>query len=123
MFREPTLLVILLGIGLLSTSCRSREHVTRSVLMDGAVVVELKRTEESGSNDCLTFQFHEKGTYEISFLIVPGGGAHRWDYLPERFTKTIEVVPTEVVLEQYILPDFLRVRVKREGKTKFCDFY
>jgi len=122
MIRELSLFVcLILGIAVL-VGCGSREYFAKSSYFDGAAIVEYKQNRVHGSNNYLTFRFYEKGTYEIAFSITPGKRGRGQDKIPQNITKTIEVAPREIVVEQYILPDFLRVTITKDGKSESHDF-
>jgi hypothetical protein len=107
--------VVLLG------AC-SREYFSKGSYFDGAVIVEYKQSSSRGSADYLTFRFYEKGTYQVTFSITPGKGGRGQDKIPQNFTRTFDEAPREVLVKQYILPDFLRVTITKEGKTEINDF-
>jgi len=99
----------------------AREYFSKESYFNSAVIIEYKQTTARGQNDYLTFRFYEKGIYEISFSITPGKRDSP-KHLPKGFTKVIEAVPREFVIKQYILPDFLRVTIARNGKSESHDF-
>ena len=114
MLRKPWLFAgLILGIALLA-GC-TREYFAKGSYFDGAVIAEYKQSTARGTNDYLAFRFYEKGTYEISFSITPGKGGRGQDKVPQNFTKTIEVAPREIVVAQYVLPDFLRITITKNG--------
>lgn len=122
MLRKLSLFVgLVIGVALLA-GCKHRQYFAEGSYFDGAVIAEYKQSRARGSNDYLTFRFYEKGTYEISFSITPDKGGRGQDKIPQNFTKTIEVAPREIVVEQYILPDFLRITITKDGKSESHDF-
>lgn len=102
--------------------CGHREYFSKSSYFDGDVVVEYKQSRSRETNDYLTFRFYEKGAYKISFSITPGERGRGKDNVPKNFTKTIDSPPREIVIEQYVLPDFLRVTIDKNGKSESHDF-
>jgi len=122
MFRKPSLFAcLILGFAFL-VGCGSGEFFAKGSYFDGAAIVEYKQSRERGRNDYLTFRFYEKGTYAISFSITPDKYGRGQDKIPQNFTKTIEVAPREIVVEQYVLPDFLRVTITKDEKSESHDF-
>lgn len=115
-------LLVWLVLSIAVAGCRSKEYFTKGSYFDGAVIAEYKRSTAIGTNDYLTFRFYEKGTYEISFLITSGKGGHGQDNVLQDFTKVIEVVPHEIFIEQYILPDSLQIRITKDGKSESHNF-
>ncbi|MDO8537032.1 MAG: hypothetical protein Q7R94_02190 [bacterium] len=114
---------LILGIALLASCGRSpSEYFSKGSYFDGAVIAEYKQNTAHGTNDYLTFRFYEKGTYKISFSITPDKGDRHRDKIPQNFTETIEVAPREIIVEQYILPDFLRITITKDGKSESRDF-
>jgi len=101
--------------------CYEKEYFSKSSYFDGAVIVEYN-TRAKGISAYLTFRFYEKGTYEVSFSITPDKRGRHRDKIPQNFTKTIEVAPREIVIKQYILPDFLRVTIVKDGESESHDF-
>ncbi len=101
----------------LLTGCHAHySHI--SSYLDGAVVVMYQN--EGGHNDFLDFRFYEPGVYAVSFSIVPGDDGHR--SLPVNFTKIIETAPREIIVEQWKLPDYLRVTISKDDRTESHDF-
>jgi hypothetical protein len=111
---------LILGIALLA-GC-TREYFAKSSYFDGAVITEYKQSTARGTNDYLTFRFYEKGTYEIAFSITPGKRGRGEDKIPQNITKVIVSPPLEIVIEQYVLPDFLRITITKDSKSESHDF-
>jgi len=113
----------MLLIGMVAIAgCQPPEYFSKSSYFDGAVIVEYKQSRMRGTNDYLTFRFYEKGNYDISFSTTHRGGCFGENRIPQNFTKTIEVPPREIVVEQYILPNFLQITITRNGKSESHDF-
>ena len=122
MLRKLSLFVgLVVGIALLA-GCEPRQYFAKGSYFDGAVIAEYKQSRAREMQDYLTFRFYEKGTYEISFSITPNKGGRGQDKIPQNFTKIIELAPREIVVEQYVLPDFLRITITKEGKSESHDF-
>jgi hypothetical protein len=98
-----------------------RGYFAKNSYFNGAVIVEYEQNTMHGTEDYLTFHFKEKGTYEISFSITPGGGSDQKN-VPNNITKVIEATPHEFVIEQYILPSYLRIMITKDGKSESHDF-
>lgn len=118
--RKVVFLLILVGC-LFLIGCGGTYH-SKASYFDGTVAVEYDQTRVANHNDYLTFRFYEEGTYEISFSITPETSIRGQEYLPEDFEITVADAPREVVKEQYILPDFLRIIITRDGESETHDF-
>lgn len=115
--------VVLVCVVLLGACTRTRrEYFSKSSYFDGGVIVEYKQSRARGSDDYLTFRFYEKGTYQVIFSITPGKGVWGQDNIPQNFTCIIHRAPREVLVKQYVLPDFLRVTITKDGETELNDF-
>ncbi len=123
MFQKLSLFVGIILVATIFVGCGQREYFAKGSYFDGAVIAEYKQNGTPGTNDYLTFRFYEKGTYEISFSIVPGKGGNHQDKLPQNIKKIIEVTPREIIIEQYVLPDFLRITIVKDGKSESHDFF
>lgn len=121
--RKVVFLLVLGCLFLLLIGCGgTAEYLSKASYFDGTVAVEYEQTRITSHNDYLTFRFYEEGTYEISFSITPERSTRGQEYLPQDFEITIDDVPREVVKEQYILPDFLRITITRNGESETHDF-
>lgn len=122
-------LVVVAAIGL--TGCDSRpsephapeQFNTRAGYFDGSVAVEYRQVRRSRSNDFVSVTFYAPGTYQVSFSTPPGSSSGKSSYMPKDFTIQIGNTPREIVINQYLIPDFLRVTVTKDGGTgEFHDF-
>lgn len=121
MFLRKIIPLLAVAIILLS-GCGTVEFFSKSSYFDGDVVLEYKQTRSRDHNDYVTFRFYQQGTYQITFSITPGKSDRDKEYLPKDFTKAIQQVPREIVVEQYVLPNFLRVTITRDGVSESHDF-
>ena len=98
----------------------------KQTFLDGALLVEYNQRESRHSGpDSLTMTFHDEGTYHFVFTETPGKSARSGrgaDKLPKDFKTTVNRVPREQIFSQWILPDFLRIAVTRDGVTEHRDF-
>lgn len=96
---------------------------TRAGYFDGSVAVEYRQVRRSRSNDFVSVTFYAPGTYQVSFSTPPGSSSGKSSYMPKDFTIQIGNTPREIVINQYLIPDFLRVTVTKDGGTgEFHDF-
>lgn len=108
---------LIIGLALLASGCVRFDSV--STYFNGTVVVEYKQVAGT-SDDYLTFRFYEPGIYEIYFSTPPEKIATH--QLPNDFRQVIETVPREFVVSQHVLPNYLRVTIKKDNQTEFHDF-
>jgi len=115
------LLGLLLLVAVFLAACSGREYHSAASYFDGVVAVEYNQNLPSSSDDYLTFRFYEEGTYAISFSVTPDKSDRRGD-LPEDFVFEAASVPREIVVEEYLLADFLRVTITWNGQSEHHDF-
>jgi hypothetical protein len=83
----------------------------------GKVLVQYQGTDVRGENDSLTFTFNQPGEYRVDFSYTPG--QEKFGSLPANFTI---VGPLSKVIQQEVLPNYLRVSITYEGQVEFHDF-
>lgn len=114
-------LLVVTAIGL--TGCDSspsaprapEQFNTRAGYFDGSVAVEYRQVRRSRTNDFVSVTFYAPGTYQVSFSTPPGSSSAKASYMPKDFTIQIGNSPREIVINQYLIPDFLRVTVTKDG--------
>lgn len=108
---------IALLIGLLFSISGCREYQSNASYFDGQVLVEYHQTKSRGSDDSVTLSFYGAGFYQVAFSSTPGKNDKNAQYMPKDFNTTVLLSPRVHVINQYILPDFLRITIKRNGMT------
>lgn len=118
MSKTITLILALAAIVVLSGCVR--EYHSESSYFNGAVAVEYKQTKTGNSDDYMTFRFYGSGIYEVNFSDPHGENLTRG--LPKDFKQEIGAEPREIIVKQHVLPDFIRVTIKKDNQTEFHDF-
>ncbi|MFA6096185.1 MAG: hypothetical protein WC788_00990 [Candidatus Paceibacterota bacterium] len=113
---------LLLALAIIVSLSGCTEYYSKSSYFNGTVAVEYRQTKTGNSDDYLTFRFYDPGTYEISFSIPSGKAKARTGLLPEDFKQEIETAPREITIKQHVLPDHIRITIKKDGQTESHDF-
>lgn len=130
-FLSGAALALLCAAAIGLTGCDSRpsephapeQFNARAGYFDGSVAVEYRQVRRSRSNDFVSVTFYAPGTYQVSFSTPPGSSSAKSSYMPKDFTIEVGNTPREIVINQYLIPDFLRVTVSKDGGTgEFHDF-
>ncbi len=116
------LLIALLAVSALTLSGCNTEYESKASYFNGTILAEYHQTRTRGSDDTFTFTFYEPGTYNVTFSAIPGESSRGQEYRPQGFETTIEQAPRVRVINQYILPDFLRVTITHNGVSETHDF-
>jgi opacity protein-like surface antigen len=111
---------LLLVAALTLSGCQ--QYDAKASYFEGTVLAEYHQTRTRGSDDTFTLTFYEPGKYEVEFTRTPGQGGRGSEHMPQNFTVELDQAPRVRVISQYILPDFLRVTIKHNGKTETHDF-
>lgn len=115
------LAVCMLLLGMLTLS-GCQQYDSKASYFEGSVLVEYHQTRTRNSDDSITLTFYEPGKYEVAFSRTPGKGSRGAEHMPQSFTVDLDQAPRVRVISQYILPDFLRVTITRNGKSETHDF-
>jgi hypothetical protein len=115
------LLLLLLPVALLSLA-GCRDYESKASYFNGDVAVTYHQTRSRDQNDYISLVFYEKGSYAVTFSTPPGAGTRGADHMPASFKKEIQASPREIVLNQHVMPDFVRITIRRGGVEEFHDF-
>lgn len=88
----------------------------------GGVLVQYYQTKVRGENDNLTITFYDPGTYHLAFSTTPGESKRGNQYMPDDRDVTITTAPRPYVISQYVLPDYLRITITKDGVSETHDF-
>ena len=113
--------VLIIGLLAASLAACNEPYESKASYFNGSVTVEYLQTRSRSSDDYLTVRFYDPGTYQISFEGVPGKSGRGSDKMPKPFTITVSAA-REVIIRQFVLPDFIRVRVIKDGTEELHDF-
>ncbi len=116
------LVIALLLVTALSLSGCKTEYESKASYFSGTILAEYHQTRTRGSDDTFTLTFYEPGTYTVSFSAVPGESTRGQEYRPQDFEVKIEQAPRVRVINQYVLPDYLRVTITHNGVSESHDF-
>ena len=116
------IITILILIGMLFTLTSCREHQSKASYFEGKVLVEYHQTDTRSADDNLTLSFYGPGLYEVSFSTTPGQSDRGAQSMPKDFHTAVLLSPRVHVINQFKLPDFLRVSIKRNGNLEVHDF-
>lgn len=114
-FTKCTVLVVLaLIIALSATGCIS--YQSKATYFGGSVLVEYYQIKGSQESDNLTFTFYDTGKYHVSFSTTPGTYNFIYaKYMPTDRDIVIDKTPRVYLIEQYILPDYVRITITKDG--------
>jgi hypothetical protein len=101
------------------------QYSGKASYFDGAVSAAYFQNRSSHKNDYISLAFYAPGTYIVTFSTPPGSSGHGADYMPANFTQEITAAggPREIVLNQYVIPDYVRITIVRtDGKAETHDF-
>lgn len=121
------IVLILIGslfLAALLSSCQ--DYRSSASYFNGGVLGEYYQTL-SHNQDSFTLTFYEKGEYQVHFSLTPGTESRsfnrKWAMtIPEDFTINITDSPRVKVINEWILPGFLRVTITHNGKVEYHDF-
>lgn len=111
--------LVLAVFAFMTTGC-NKQYESKAMFFNGDVVVEYLQQSQRGTKDYVTFEFYQRGEYDISFSLTKSGRGK--DKLPPNFSLTVDTPPRKYIVEQEILPDFLTITMKKNGVEESKNF-
>lgn len=121
MSKIRTFLLLALLFVLSLSACSTVRAQSAATYFDGEILVEYNQFNKSGISDYLEITFYKEGTYDLYFFYNEEHSSRRGD-LPEDFTFTVEDSPRVLIVEEYVLADFLTIRIDGPSGTESHNF-